>query len=61
MITVISLVIGGAVIIYYIRRKIFQLTRMASRPKEAAVEIGEGIVDGIGLKIKEWFTPKKRV
>lgn len=60
MLTVVTLVIAGALIVYYIRKKIFQLTKIASRPKDAAVEIGVGIVDGMGLKIKDWFTPKRK-
>lgn len=60
MLTVLFLVIVAVVITYYIRKKIFQFTRLASKPAEAAVEIGEGIVEGIGQRIKKWFSPKEK-
>ena len=59
MITVLVLIVGVGIIIYYIRKRITQLTRLASRPAETAAMMGAGLVEGLALKFRQWTTPKK--
>jgi hypothetical protein len=59
MLTVLFLIIAVAVVAYYIRKRLMMLASLAKKPAETASEIGAGIAEGVGLKIKQWLTTKK--
>lgn len=59
MLTVITLVITSAFIVYYIRKKVIKLSRIASRPAEATIGAGIEMFGGIISKIRDIFGSKK--
>lgn len=53
MLTVIFIAVSAVIAVFFIRRKISQITRMATKPAETVIE-------GIGTKVKEAFFSKRK-
>lgn len=58
MIVALGMLIAFAVFLYYVRQRIEVLSKLAERPYQTASDIGEGIAEGVALKILQWTKQK---
>lgn len=59
MIVALAMLLGLAVALFYLRKRLMELADAAQKPIETASDISQGIMTGLALKLKEWSTIKK--
>lgn len=59
MLTVITFVMSAIIVVYYIKKRIFQVSKLASKPAEIFFDIGVGLFNKLGNNIINLFGSKK--